>query len=1155
MRWKLSDSRRLGPHKAGSVVFVLAVFVLLAGSYLLAAEEKADSRPVRYRVFSLRHIPADKGKEYLAQFKIGTVSQLPGANTLLVTASPRQLIKASAIMKFVDAEEEFVIKQIPAALLAQDLPSNKQIAAEVGDISIGTFFEPPTGPAERRAIIDVHDGVVVVVAPAKRLEKIVSAIGLLQEPKADVRQPAEGGKAVEPNQTEQYEGEIVSQVLPEEIIIVPSDLVGFSDANQTRENELFSRLLESLAEAERRAAEPNQQVSRPNEPNVVVIVAEPNEPNIVVTVARPNEPSVVVVLPEVNVPSEPSAEQLKEAALAAILKRLEALEAKVKPEPAPEEVTVEIAQPNEVNEVAEPNKVAEPVPEVQYEPEPIPGGNDILKLNLPQTLPITEFLGFMGENLHLDYLYDPKKVVGSVTLRLHGKLRGDIKRKDLYPLLESVLQFNGFVMTRKGNLVLIVPVAEADRIDAPIVRPDKDRPEYGDVIVTRVFKLKHIDTATAQKLLTSMQLGLTIREIPETGTLMVTGYSYRMARIEEVLDVVDRPGEPKQFKFRQLKYTMAKTLAPKVKNLAEQLGTISVTVAAGAPSRAALKRKPGESAAAFRARQAQARRSGAKPTAARARVAKPTVYLDADERTNRILMIGLDKQLDIVSKLIDSLDVEQQDLRTMRLYEIQNVDAEEVRNKLTELGIIGAARTTPRRPTGRATPSAKGKGPAAVTPTRSEEALVEEPQVVIIEATNSLLVNATAEQHARIALIIGYVDAETLDITIPYVIYSLENQDPVDLSDVLNQLIRETITGKDAKGAKIERTEKRIEEDIIIIADPQTYSLIVYASKKNQQWISSLIKKLDEYRPQVLLDVTLVEISKNDDFNFDLNIIQSFPDLINTSGLTGSIVEGITSTGIITALDSKGMDRFIDLQSDKGSGTAFYGDRHINALLTAMQTKGYGRVLARPKLLVNDNQEGTITTKNTTYVTKITHNWTTGDNPVQTEDKTYHPYDDGVTLTISPHISKGDNLRLEITMQRSDFDAKTLGGDKPPDLSSSEITTVVTVPDESTIILGGLEKIKQSKGGVKVPFFGDIPLVGVLFRKTENKDEQIRLYVFVKAHILRPGKEFEGLSDIEVVSEKNRATFERYEREMQEYEDWPGIKPGMMDPLRVLEAD
>jgi len=130
----------------------------------------------------------------------------------------------------------------------------------------------------------------------------------------------------------------------------------------------------------------------------------------------------------------------------------------------------------------------------------------------------------------------------------------------------------------------------------------------------------------------------------------------------------------------------------------------------------------------------------------------------------------------------------------------------------------------------------------------------------------------------------------------------------------------------------------------------------------------------------------------------------------------------------------------------------------------------------------------------------------------------------------------------------------TKTGPIPPDLLSSNVETVVTVPDGKTIILGGLEKLNQTKGGTKVPVLGDIPLLGGLFRSTANTDTQSRLYVFVKAHILRPGEKG-GLSDTELVSRRNREKFERYEEEMQRYEDWPGIKSKPMDPLRVLEAD
>ncbi len=100
---------------------------------------------------------------------------------------------------------------------------------------------------------------------------------------------------------------------------------------------------------------------------------------------------------------------------------------------------------------------------------------------------------------------------------------------------------------------------------------------------------------------------------------------------------------------------MAETLAPKVKTLAEQLGTVSITI--GAPAARPAAKPP-----------ARGRRAPKpKPKAAAPAAAAPEVYLDADERTNRILMIGFEDQLAVVDGLIDALDVEKQDLRTLRL--------------------------------------------------------------------------------------------------------------------------------------------------------------------------------------------------------------------------------------------------------------------------------------------------------------------------------------------------------------------------------------------------------------------------------------------------------------------------------------------------------
>ncbi len=1093
-------------------------------------------------------------------------------------------------------------------------------------MSIGSFSDPPSGLGKDKAILDVHEGSVVVIAPAEKLAEIIETIGRsdsngsinkqIRKTKSEAPEPKPEQPKIDPvaaAEIERVKGEF--QKIKAELNGRNGSNVSAqveADANDAETNGLFDRLLDSLDEAEKKIAELSPPA--PNEPEPEKSPIKPDTGITVPKKVEPNEPSTVIKQPveqAKEAPKELTKESPKEVTKETpkevekpdlpvvpkkpVTKKISTkLPSKREPNDVPEKVTIKIEEPNqvapilpedpnkvtkviepnEVTEVVEPNKVTKVVEPVTakgpYEPEYIANGDDTLEIDMPPKINLIDLLDLVGKYLNLNYMYDPADVTGlkgEVTL----VLQGPIKIRELYPLAESVLRFKGFVTTRRGNLITIVPKIKISNVDAQIVDPNMPQVQAGDVIITRIFELEHIDTASAQSLLTAMQLGVTVSPIASIKTLIITGYAYRMERIESLLDMIDKPGEQKKFRSRELQFTTAKTLAAKVKTLAEQLGTVSITISVPTPTTPARPTIPGR-------RTPTPPRTPTRPTTPSPTAAptKPTVYLDADERTNRILMIGLEEQLSVVDDLIDALDVEQKDLRTLRLYEIQHVDAEEVMTKLSELGIIsagvGRGTATPSRAPSRTTPTTPGRPPTTPrTPTRSttpsttgpiQEPLAEEPQVVIIEPTNSLLVNGTAEQHVQIAMIIGYVDAEQEETQNPYVIYPLENQDPEELTGVLEKLISETITEQSGTGAdsKIVRTTKtkKIEDDIFIVPDPKTYSLIVYASKKNQQWIASLIKDLDQYRPQVLLDCTLVEVFKNDEFNLTMNWLASFPDLTEVSGKAFNPED-------VVLPETK--DRFIEISS---AGNAFYGDDHINFLLSATQTRNYGRVLARPKILVNDNEVGTIKTEEIQYIVRLESNVVAGTGVGTSTTRSsvnFESYNAGITLEIEPHISKGDQLRLKISMVRTDFretaparvtdpDSGTVQEiEKPPDTVSSDIQTLVTVPDSYTIILGGLEKLTQSKGGSKIPILGDLPFIGGLFRNTSNDDQQVRLYVFVKAHILRPGDELDGDSTMEVVSRKNRSTFEKYEKEMQEYEDWPGIKPTPMDPLQILEAD
>ncbi len=1090
------------------------------------------------RIVVPRAIEVQRALALLSQLDPSGVFISPQGNALVLVGPADQLARMETVLDLIDSPEPYVIETIAPVSAARAVPTNRQSEGLLGDVDIGTFTNPPVSTGRPGAIIDIHGPFLVAIVPA-RLHSALLAV--VRSGPADLRPGAD----------------MRDRDLPATVDIARDD----------RPLESPPAASGSLAQAEP--------------------VAASDEP-------LQSPPAATLRLTENRAESVPQ-------------RTMEILAAD-----CPECSTRQPASPPASGELLASESIADlylapdpcDAPEARYALPPLANGEDLLQLDLAETVELIELLDLAAEYLHLDYLCDPEVLAGqTVSLRLHGKLRGEIRVKELYPLLESVLKFKGYAMTcHRDNLVTIVPVGKVLEADPELLDAGQGTVRPGGTVVTRLFALQYVNTTTAGTLLDQMKLSVAVSPIEETQTLVVTGYAHRMARIEQLLGLVDRPGRPKEFRFRQLKYALAGAIIGKIETLATELQMAPIRGVAAAPARRSPMPSPLERAGGPR---------NPEPFPGRA------VYLDADERTNRILMVGFSEELAMIEDAIDAFDLPRQDPRVPKVYRIRRLDAADVLTKLEELEVIGVwlpvAPSNPRIPgtvsaavqsaqvdtanlaeqpqvtliestnvllinateeqhvwiatlidhidvapedprvlwvydiehvdagevrkklqqfegivaasgapglrgSPRGMAASKTVGGPGTQPTDglvqaagSQSALLQ-PQVIVLETTNSLLVHATEEQQQWIGDIIRRIDVEVRQEAIPYEIYFLENQEPERLAEILQRIIQETIRDKEGK---VERVVRSTDDEIMVVPDAGTFSLIVYANRKNQDWISKLIRSLDKRRPQVLIDVTLVEITKTEAFTYDLNWIQSFPDLTPTSGLTGALVPSpgggpaVSLPGDISStLAQSGRSSLTDLQSDSGSFRGFYGDEHINVLLQAMASKNYGRVLAKPKVLVNDNEPGSIKTADITYV-EVRSSIPVGTGGagndvtlIETARK-FESYEAGIDLRITPHISEGDLLRLKIELSRSDFlQAGSL--ERPPDTRANELATAVTVPDGSTIILGGLLKLNQHKSGRKVPLLGDIPFVGGLFRGIDNRDNQSSLYIFVKAEIIRP---------------------------------------------------
>jgi len=1282
---------------------IAGILVVLAGMVLLSVLPRnvQGESALRSRVYGFRNTDNTRAVQLVNQLGINVTMDVHSPSVVVLTSDDAaELSRAYNLMEVLDRKEPVEMKVLAQIPEQESKALLNQLQSNLKKLLPGTLLDPPAkGGSTKPVIIDIYKGQLLAMAPAAEMAQVEAAwqARQAQYPTISATPPAAIAtgpvKAAEPNQPVEVPVTPVSR--PAEPNAVLSELQPSDNQMPQTENQ------EPEDDESDLAVTP---IPMAGQSTLIPVDANDLEP------AEDEDDAALKKIVE-QLMKQAAEEEKKAADAEAAAVKSQQPESSKQPEPTPKKIETAVA--DKAADTAAEQSVSTP-PAISKEEEELE-----LTITLPEKVEIKQLLELVGKQLGLNYMYDDTQVRGEVMLKIHD---GRIKVRDCYALLESVLRYRGVVMTRRGNLVTILPVAQMPQFGDPKIRREDEPIERGDVIISSVFELKHINVNNANNILRQMNLGVANPPpilIAETNTMIITDYAYRMDKIAEVLRLIDVPGRPKKFMHRQLQYMQAGELIPRLQKLASQLQNLNITVGTSPAATVPTVRPavvPGQPTQPGQPVQPQPVPQAVTTSGS----SENTVYLDADERTNRVLMIGNDEQLKMVENLIDSLDVKQYNLRRVKEYEIKNVDAAEVINVLNELGLakVSVSKQSSQQATGISRPTVPGQPVQQVVPQTAtqqattgadqpfisirpntnsllvnataeqhedielvikhidveqkdqrtireyeiqnvdameivstlgdlgiiskdsvssitsskgsmygssstsrmsssygatsgtsrtipgqmtqpgvqqpgqeqtaflslptaeggtvRELVTSEPQISILESTNSLLIHATPRQHAAVSLVISHVDRILEQVTTPYVVYQLENQKPDELVATLEDLISETqeraarTTATSSPDAKIQTAQTSSPspslpnlqgERIRIIADKASNSLIVYANKKNQLWISELIKELDAYRPQVLLDCTLVEITKDDQFTMDLDVISK------KYGLTTpfkQLTNPITGTKAVTNTGGTALEGTFSSGSETNPFTAFYGDNNIQALLTLMDKKNYGRVLARPSILVKDNEEGVIKSEKVTYVAEQKSSVITGEGGQLSEstDVSFKDYTAGITLTITPHISSEKIMQLEIELDRTDFipgESTTKIGNteypKPLDTTSSNVKTWSIVPSGATIILGGIETVTQNKTNTKIPILGDIPLVGLLFRGINQTDNQSKLYIFVKANIVKPGDELTGMSDIERISQKKRRAFEEDESRFQGLDALPGFKPNPMYPGKVLEDD
>jgi general secretion pathway protein D len=367
------------------------------------------------------------------------------------------------------------------------------------------------------------------------------------------------------------------------------------------------------------------------------------------------------------------------------------------------------------------------------------------------------------------------------------------------------------------------------------------------------------------------------------------------------------------------------------------------------------------------------------------------------------------------------------------------------------------------------------------------------------ERTNTIIILASEVETIRIKRLIDLLDRETPRGKEKIRVYYLENANAEDLAKVLQEL--PTKKGASPQGRKTQL----VSETAKITADKATNSLIIMAGKEDYLVLEEIIKKLDVPRSMVYIESLIMEVNVEKDFNLGVEWLAggktSIDDKETAIGGAFSPKGGMLQSPLTSPQEGFSLGIFSEAVTI--AGITF---PNLGAVVRAFKKDKDVHILSTPQILTTDNEEATITVgKNVPYQTRA------GSSDADVDYSYYEYKDVGITLKITPQISKDRLVRLNISEETTKLDELASTADDRPTTLKRTIETTVIVKDKSTVVIGGLIDDSFSKTEYKVPCLGDIPLLNFLFKSTSRAGDKTNLFVFIAPHVIKNPAEAEEI--------------------------------------------
>ncbi len=272
--------------------------------------------------------------------------------------------------------------------------------------------------------------------------------------------------------------------------------------------------------------------------------------------------------------------------------------------------------------------------------------------------------------------------------------------------------------------------------------------------------------------------------------------------------------------------------------------------------------------------------------------------------------------------------------------------------------------------------------------------------------------------------------------------------------------------------------------------DQRTNVLIVRDVQSNMDLIRDVVKTLDSVTPQVLIEAKVVETTLSDADKLGVDWVVKATASGSKSPTIYPFESNQTNPYIPTSFPAADSDLF-------SYGTLDFST--VSAVFEMLSSRSDTNILSNPKIVTLDNQPARIVVGSQYPIPQYTYN--TDQAKLQVSGWDYK--DIGIIFEVTPHVNNAGLVTLDLEPKiTAILDFVTVENTSLPRLSTEEAKTRVMIANGETLVIAGLIKDQTTITKRKIPFLGDVPLLGAIFQKKESTKSKTELLIFLTPHII-----------------------------------------------------